>query len=183
MEVTTAERYASGGPGRDLYAQNLAKAFQRPSSGSRTTRRSSTPRATRRPGTSCATEWRGSRAGLPKLGVGKGDTVALMMNNRPEFFACDLGDRLARRRAVLDLPDLLARADPYVVSDAGAKVAIVETMFLEVFDKAREELPGVEHVIVIDGDGGDSTARDARGERTRTSTSPARSTRSSPTTC
>ena len=28
MEATAAERYASGGPGRDLYAQNLALAFQ-----------------------------------------------------------------------------------------------------------------------------------------------------------
>ena len=45
----------------------------------------------------------------------------------------------------------------YVVSDAGAKVAIVETMFLDVFGKAREELPDVETIVVIDGDGGDST--------------------------
>ena len=28
MEVTTAESYASGGPARELYAQNLALAFQ-----------------------------------------------------------------------------------------------------------------------------------------------------------
>ena len=28
MEVTTAERYASGGPGKGLYAQNLALAFK-----------------------------------------------------------------------------------------------------------------------------------------------------------
>ena len=28
MEVTTAERYASGGPGKELHAQNLALAFQ-----------------------------------------------------------------------------------------------------------------------------------------------------------
>ena len=30
-------------------------------------------------------------AGLASLGVGRGDTVALMMLNRPEFHACDLG--------------------------------------------------------------------------------------------
>ena len=28
MEATTAERYASGGPARELYAQNLALAFE-----------------------------------------------------------------------------------------------------------------------------------------------------------
>ena len=71
----------------------------------------------------------------------------------------------------------------YVVSDAGAKVAIVEAAFLDVFDKAREDLPDIEHMIVIDGDGGDHDARRARGDRPRTSTSPRPSRLSAPTTC
>ena len=33
MEVTTAERSASGGPGKGLYAQNLALAFHPPCHG------------------------------------------------------------------------------------------------------------------------------------------------------
>ncbi len=98
--------------------------------------------------------------GLAKLGVSKGDTVALMMNNRPEFFICDL--------AIVSLGgvpfSIYQTSSPeqiqYVVSDAGAKVAIVETMFLEVFNKAKADLPGVEHLVVIDGDGGDSTLAD-----------------------
>ena len=71
----------------------------------------------------------------------------------------------------------------YVVSDAGAKVAIVETAFLDVFNKAREELPEIETLIVIDGEGGDHTLDRARGSSTPTSTPPSRSRRSSPTTC
>ncbi len=69
----------------------------------------------------------------------------MMMNNRPEFFACDL--------AIVSLGgvpfSIYQTSSPeqiqYVVSDAGAKVAIVESMFLEVFNKARAELPDIEH--------------------------------------
>ena len=96
--------------------------------------------------------------GLAKLGVEKGDTVALMLNNRPEFIPCDLGRGLARRRSRSrsTRPPRPSRSQ-YVCSDAGAKVAIVEKAFLEQFNKAREELPDLEHVIVIDGEGGDHT--------------------------
>ena len=121
--------------------------------------------------------------GLAELGVGKGDTVALMMNNRAEFFACDL--------AIVSLGgvpfSIYQTSSPeqitYVVSDAGAKVAIVETMFLDVFGKAREELPGIETIVVIDGDGGDSTLADleASGPGLRRLRRGRR--RSSPTTC
>ncbi len=159
MEATTAERYASGGPGRELYAQNLAKAFHD------TVERLPDDPAIVAGGEE--TTWSELRdrvaaiaGGLRKLGVGKGDTVAIMMNNRPEFFACDL--------AIVSLGgvpfSIYQTSSPeqiqYVVSDAGAKVAIVESAFLEVFSKAQEELSGIEHVVVIDGDGGDSTLAD-----------------------
>jgi long-chain acyl-CoA synthetase len=84
--------------------------------------------------------------GLAGLGVERGDTVALMLSNRPEFHLADL--------AVMSLgavpfsiyltssPEQIA----YVVEDAGAKVAIVESQY-------ADALPPLEHVIVIDGDG------------------------------
>src|SRR5687767_14890479 len=93
MEATTAERYASGGPGKGLYAQNLPLAF----------------RATvERLGDDPAIVWyegseerslswnefsqRAARlaGGLAKLGLGKGETIAMMTNNRPEFFLVDM---------------------------------------------------------------------------------------------
>ena len=49
--------------------------------------------------------------GLAELGVERGDTVALMFSNRPEFHLADLAVMIARRGAVLDLPDLGAGAD------------------------------------------------------------------------
>ncbi len=77
-----------------------------------------------------------------------------MLNNRLEFFPIDLG--------VVTLGgvpfSIYQTASPeqiaYVVGDAGAKVAIVERSFLETFEKAREDLPQVEHLIVLDGEGG-----------------------------
>ena len=77
-----------------------------------------------------------------------------MLNNRMEFFPIDLG--------VVTLGgvpfSIYQTASPeqiaYVVGDAGAKVAIVEKSFLETFEKARKELPDIEHLIVLDGDGG-----------------------------
>ncbi|MFN8112473.1 MAG: long-chain fatty acid--CoA ligase [Solirubrobacterales bacterium] len=83
--------------------------------------------------------------------MGKGDTVALMLNNRLEFFPIDLG--------VVTLGGVLLSiyqtASPeqiaYVVGDAGAKVAIVEKSYLETFEKAGTD---VEHIIVLDGEGG-----------------------------
>src|SRR3954466_5369543 len=68
--------------------------------------------------------------GLHELGVGRGDTVALMLANRPEFHVADL--------AVMTLGatpySIYATSSPdqiaYVVGDAGSKVALVEEMFL-----------------------------------------------------
>jgi long-subunit acyl-CoA synthetase (AMP-forming) len=40
----------------------------------------------------------------------------------------------------------------YVVGDAGARIIITEQQFLDNVLKAREELPQLEHVIVVDGD-------------------------------
>jgi long-chain acyl-CoA synthetase len=160
MELKTAERYASGGPGRDLGAPNLAKAFHA------TVERLADDIAIRAEDEVEIT-WSELRervdrvaGGLANLGLGKGDTVALMLNNRPEFLIVDL--------AAVSLGavpfSIYQTASPeqiqYVVSDAGAKLAIVETAFLEAFGKAREDLPEIETLVVIDGDGGGHTLAD-----------------------
>ena len=91
MEVTTSERYASGGDLGELPAQNLVKAFYA------TVDRLGDDTAIRTQDDSYAISWNDLRdrvhriaGGLAKLGVKKGDTVALMLNNRPEFIPSDL---------------------------------------------------------------------------------------------
>ena len=49
--------------------------------------------------------------GLAGLGVRRGDAVALMMGNRPEFHIADLAVMTLGGIPVLDLPDVHARAD------------------------------------------------------------------------
>ncbi|MGH2923271.1 MAG: AMP-dependent synthetase/ligase [Solirubrobacterales bacterium] len=158
MEVTTAERYASGGELGELAAQNLVKALYA------TVDRLGDDIAIRTQDDSYAITWNDLRdrvhriaGGFAKLGVKKGDTVALMLNNRPEFIPCDLA-----AVALGAVPfSIYQTSSPeqiqYVCEHAKARVAIVETMFLEQFEKARQDLPEIEHVIVVDGDGGDHT--------------------------
>jgi long-subunit acyl-CoA synthetase (AMP-forming) len=157
MELSTAERYASGGEGRELYAPNLASAFSKTvervpddaaiidAEGAETTWSELSDRVARVAG------------GLAELGVGKGDSVAMMLINRPEFVACDLGIVSLGGVPFSIYPTSTPEQVQYVVADAGARVAIVEKAFLEVFSKAREDLPKLECLIVIDGDEGDHT--------------------------
>ena len=158
MEVTTAERYASGGELGELPAPNLVKAFYA------SVEKLGDDAAIRTEDDSYSISWNELRervhriaGGLAKLGVSKGDTVALLLNNRPEFIPCDLA-----AVSLGGIPfSIYQTSSPeqiqYVVSDAGSKVAIVESMFLEQFDTARENLPALEHVIVVGGEGGDHT--------------------------
>ena len=158
VEVTTSERYAKGAELGDLPAQNLIKAFDM------TVDRLGDDPAIRTQDDSYSISWNELRdrvhriaGGLAKLGVTKGDTVALMLNNRPEFMPCDLATV-----ALGGIPfSIYQTSSPeqiqYVCSDSECKVAIVETMFLELFEKARKDLPEIEHVIVVDGDGGTLT--------------------------
>ncbi|MDX6582161.1 MAG: long-chain acyl-CoA synthetase [Solirubrobacterales bacterium] len=160
MEATTTERYASGGPGRELYAQNLALAFQ-----ATVDRLGDDPAIRAGEGDDeVVISWSELRdqvgriaGGLASLGVGKGDTVAIMLNNRAEFIPIDMAAVSLGAVPFSIYQTSSPEQIQYVVSDAGAKVAIVESAFLDVFNKAREELPEIETLVVIDGEGGDHT--------------------------
>ncbi|GAC1485599.1 MAG: long-chain fatty acid--CoA ligase [Solirubrobacteraceae bacterium] len=89
--------------------------------------------------------------GLAKLGVERGDTVALMLANRPEFHLCDLAVMTLGGTPFSIYQTYAPGQIAYVVQDAGARVAIVEQQYLEVFLQARQDLQELEHVIVIDG--------------------------------
>jgi long-subunit acyl-CoA synthetase (AMP-forming) len=88
--------------------------------------------------------------GLAALGVGHGDTVALMMTNRPEF---NLVDTAAMHLGATpysiyntSAPDQIS----YLFSNADNRVIVCERQFLDVIRAA--DAPLVEHVVVIDGE-------------------------------
>jgi long-chain acyl-CoA synthetase len=158
MELKTAGRHASGGPMPALMADNLFKAFEA------TVERLGDDLAIKDESRERELSWSEVRelvgriaGGLAKLGVGKGDTVAIMLNNRWEFIPCDLA-AVALGAVPFSIyqtssPEQIA----YVTGDAGAKVAIVESAFLESFKEASKELDALEAIVVIDGEGGDHT--------------------------
>ncbi|MFE3188092.1 AMP-dependent synthetase/ligase [Nocardia sp. NPDC059240] len=92
--------------------------------------------------------------GLAGIGVGRGDTVALMMTNRPEFHLCDTAilHTGATPFSVYNTNpvDLLA----YQFGNAGNKVVICERQFapqvLAAVEKAATQGVTVDHVICVD---------------------------------
>jgi long-chain acyl-CoA synthetase len=90
--------------------------------------------------------------GLAGLGLGHGDTVALMMGNRPEFNVCDLAAVTLGAAPFSIYQTFTAEQIAYVVGDAAARVAIVEQAHLQALLEARSDLPALEHVVVVDGE-------------------------------
>ncbi|MBF6331364.1 AMP-dependent synthetase/ligase [Nocardia transvalensis] len=119
--------------------------------------------AVRTRGDSVRITWReyGSRVraiatGLAALGIERGDTVALMLTNRPEFHLCDTAilHTGATPFSVYNTnpPDLLA----YQFGNAENKAVICEAQFaprvLEAVEKAAAQGHRVEHVICVDAE-------------------------------
>ncbi len=90
--------------------------------------------------------------GLAGLGLERGQTLALMLSNRPEFHLCDLAAMMLGATPFSIYTTYTPEQIRHLVSDADAKVLICEERYLEQVLGARTELPGLEHVIVIDGE-------------------------------
>jgi long-chain acyl-CoA synthetase len=90
--------------------------------------------------------------GLAKLGVGHGDTVAIMLGNRPEFHIVDLAAAMLGATPFSIYLTYPPAEIQYLMSDAGAKVAIVEQAYVAPMLEARRDLPALAHVIVVDGE-------------------------------
>jgi long-chain acyl-CoA synthetase len=89
--------------------------------------------------------------GLAKLGVRRGDTVALMLSNRPEFHLCDLAAMMLGATPFSIYTTYTPEQISYLIADAGAKLLICEQQYLPQVREARRGLPELEYVIVVDG--------------------------------
>jgi long-chain acyl-CoA synthetase len=90
--------------------------------------------------------------GLAKLGVGRGQCVALMLSNRPEFHLADMAVAMLGATPFSIYTTYPAAEIEYLLADSEARVVIAEQQFLTVIDQARRGATTVEHVIVVDGD-------------------------------
>ncbi|MEV6071407.1 long-chain fatty acid--CoA ligase [Nocardia sp. NPDC052001] len=114
--------------------------------------------ALRTPGDTVTVTWRQYRdrvrsiaTGLASLGIGPGDTVAMMLTNRPEFHLCDTATLHTGATPFsmynTNPPEMLA----YLYGNAGNRVVICERQFVPVVLAAKEIGGKVEHVVCVDG--------------------------------
>src|SRR5438309_11174248 len=95
--------------------------------------------------------------GLARLGLGRGQTLALMLSNRPEFHLCDLAGMMLGAAPFSIYNTYTAEQIAYLVADAQASVLICEQQYLPQVLAAPRELPDLEHVIVVDGEAPEGT--------------------------
>src|ERR1035437_2275651 len=95
--------------------------------------------------------------GLAELGLQRGETLALMLSNRPEFHICDLAGMMLGATPFSIYNTYTPEQIEYLVSDADAKILISEQQYLPQVLQARSQLPGPEHVIVVDGEAPEGT--------------------------
>lgn len=89
-------------------------------------------------------------AGLAGLGVRRGDTVAIMLTNRPEFHLCDTAILHIGATPFSTYNTNPAEALAYQFENAGNRVIITERQFLQTALAARKLGGEVEHVVCVD---------------------------------
>ena len=90
--------------------------------------------------------------GLVDLGVEVGDRVAIACNTRVEFTIADLAASTAGAVVVPVYPSNSADECEWVLGNSGSKVIVCEDAGqVDKIASVRDNLPALEHVIVIDG--------------------------------
>lgn len=103
--------------------------------------------------------------GLAELGLGRGDPMAIMLANRPEFHAIDLAAMMLGGVPFSIYQTLSPEQIEYVVGDSGARIAVIERAYFEPFMKAAQNLPALEKIVVLDGAGEQGTLQRSDIER------------------
>ena len=113
--------------------------------------------ALRTPGDTTTVTWeqyagrvRSIAQGLAALGVSRGQTVAIMLTNRPEFHLVDTGALHAGATPFSIYNSLAPEQINYLFANAANRVVICEEQFVPVLLTAK---PGssVEHIVCVDG--------------------------------
>jgi len=89
------------------------------------------------------------------VGIGRGDAVALLMENRPDYIACWLGLFKVGAQVALINTNLVGMALAHSVTISGARHAIVGSELLQNFREAPFELAPA---LWVEGEGGNLTA-------------------------
>ncbi|HEX7060126.1 MAG TPA: long-chain fatty acid--CoA ligase [Solirubrobacterales bacterium] len=96
-------------------------------------------------------------AGLAASGVGRGDTVGIMLSNRPEFHFADTAAMHLGATPFSIYNTSTPEQIGYLLGDAANRVLFTEAAFLDAVLAARGEAPELETIVVVDGDPGEGT--------------------------
>jgi long-subunit acyl-CoA synthetase (AMP-forming) len=91
-------------------------------------------------------------AGLAALGVGKGDTVAIMLVNRPEFHIVDAAAMHLGATPFSIYNTYTADQIAFLVEDAAPTVAVTEPGFLDRLAEVAGRDNALETIVVVEGD-------------------------------
>jgi long-chain acyl-CoA synthetase len=91
-------------------------------------------------------------SGLASMGVSRGDTVALMLSNRPEFHLADAAVMHLGATPFSIYNTYTKEQIEHLLSDAGSHVVVTEQGHLDTILAAAEGLDAVQHVVVVDGE-------------------------------
>jgi long-subunit acyl-CoA synthetase (AMP-forming) len=90
-------------------------------------------------------------AGLAGLGLGRGDTIGVMLTNRPEFHWVDSAAMHLGATPYSVYNTYSPEQIEYLVSDAANSIIVTEQAFLPTVMKVKEACGSVQHVISVDG--------------------------------
>ncbi len=155
MSTTEAVTEFSGGPGYEPEAKNLYEAFLK------TVDRQGDATAlvaededVRYSWNELAARVKAIAGGFNSLGVKRGDTVSLLMNNRSDFIPTDLA-----AVSIGAVPfSIYQTSSPeqieYLLKDSAAEIIVLEPEFLDRVEAIRGQLPDLQHIVVIGEEGG-----------------------------
>ncbi len=91
-------------------------------------------------------------AGLAALGLKKGDTIAIMLVNRPEFHIVDAAAMHLGATPFSIYNTYTADQIAFLVEDAAPVIAVTEQGFLDRLGNVKERDNALEHLVLVDGD-------------------------------
>jgi long-chain acyl-CoA synthetase len=88
--------------------------------------------------------------GLASLGVGRGDRIAIISENRPEWVISDQAIVALGAIDVPVYPTMSAKQNEYIFNDAGVRIAIVSNQFqLNKVMRVWDNVPSLERIILM----------------------------------
>ena len=96
---------------------------------------------------------RRSAAALAALGIGRGDTVALLLTNRPEAAWVDVAAMHVGATTVSIYVASSARDLEHMLADSGARLVVTERALAGRIEALRHACPALDHVVGVDGAG------------------------------